>query len=132
MKKMFDFSKCDYRECSFNNVYQPVIDAVFSGDVYLFSYFYDRLKPFASEETSINEIEQIAKTYLVLANSNSGELYTAVPHELLAAEWFYCVAKLYINPVAKVDCLFALIYQYPILKKNPGKAVTHHFTLATF
>ncbi len=37
---------CTHRPCAFNGVFQPNLAATFSGDIYAFSYFYDRMEDF--------------------------------------------------------------------------------------
>ena len=42
--KLFSKSNCEMKECSFDNVYQPVMGNVFTEeDFYAFSFFYDRI-----------------------------------------------------------------------------------------
>lgn len=36
---------CSYPPCSFNGIYQPKLRDVFTGPIYAFSYFYDRMEP---------------------------------------------------------------------------------------
>jgi guanosine-diphosphatase len=45
-KNAEDDAACPKKPCAFNNVYQPSLSAAFSGPVYAFSYFYDRMEPF--------------------------------------------------------------------------------------
>lgn len=45
---------CDVAPCAFNGVHQPDITQTFTGDVYAFSYFYDRMEPFLPDDGVIN------------------------------------------------------------------------------
>mmetsp|Transcript_2213 Transcript_2213/g.2321 ORF Transcript_2213/g.2321 Transcript_2213/m.2321 type:complete len:529 (+) Transcript_2213:1-1587(+) len=44
-----DGDKCDHVPCGFNGVYQPSLSSTFTGPIYAFSYFYDRLEAFLPE-----------------------------------------------------------------------------------
>jgi guanosine-diphosphatase len=54
---------CTRSPCSFGGVYQPPLQRTFSGEIYAFSYFYDRMEKFLSPEgnTTVGEYRRIGE-----------------------------------------------------------------------
>jgi len=54
---------CPRTPCSFNGVWQPQLNATFSGPIFAFSYYYDRLEPFlpANETVTVGTIQEIGR-----------------------------------------------------------------------
>jgi guanosine-diphosphatase len=44
---------CTHQPCAFNGVFQPNLASTFSGDIYAFSYFYDRMEAFLPENGAV-------------------------------------------------------------------------------
>ncbi|PGH11285.1 hypothetical protein AJ80_07184 [Polytolypa hystricis UAMH7299] len=57
-------AKCDLSPCSFNGIYQPSLKKTFAKeDVYIFSYFYDRMAPLGMPESfTIRDIQDLTTT----------------------------------------------------------------------
>lgn len=58
LKNLFSKQECEYDSCSFNNVYQPDLN-LFEGDIYAFSYFYD--KTIVNETKTVEDVGDQAK-----------------------------------------------------------------------
>lgn len=67
---------CESKSCSFNGIYQPSFATQFpaSADMYIFSYFYDRLQPIGMPASfTLNEMNDIMKS--VCAGSHLWDTY---------------------------------------------------------
>ena len=54
---------CKKDPCSFNGVYQPKLSATFSGPIFAFSYYYDRMHPFLDSDGSstVGKLKEVGK-----------------------------------------------------------------------
>lgn len=54
---------CTSSACSFNGVFQPSLSKAFTGPLYIFSYYYDRMQPFlaASGESTVGELRSMGQ-----------------------------------------------------------------------
>jgi guanosine-diphosphatase len=65
--------KCDYKSCAMKGIYQPKLSSTFSGDLFVFSYFYDRMEPFldADGRSTVGAFKEIGKKIC----ANEGDQY---------------------------------------------------------
>lgn len=73
---------CALAPCSFNGVHQPSLAKTFAKeDVYIFSYFYDRTKPFGMPDSfTLREMQDL--TQKVCAGKDSWDIFSSVPGAL--------------------------------------------------
>lgn len=70
---------CKLTPCAFNGVHQPSLSKTFAReDIYLFSYFYDRIQPLGMPDSfTLNELHQI--TQKVCAGPDSWDSFKSTP-----------------------------------------------------
>lgn len=75
-------AECKLAPCSFGGVHQPSLERTFArGDVYTFSYFYDRTKPLGMPESfTVRELADVAAQ--VCAGESRWGVFAAVPDAL--------------------------------------------------
>lgn len=73
---------CKLAPCSFNGVHQPSLAKTFAKeDVYVFSFFYDRLKPLGMPDAfTIRELHDITNT--VCGGEKAWEVFSTIPRAL--------------------------------------------------
>jgi guanosine-diphosphatase len=72
-------SECKLAPCAFNGVHQPSLEKTFAReDVYLFSYFYDRIQPLGMPESfTLRELHEL--TSRVCAGGDAWKVFESVP-----------------------------------------------------
>lgn len=72
-------SECKLSPCAFNGVHQPSLEKTFSReDVYLFSYFYDRIQPLGMPESfTLRELKEL--TARVCQGGDAWKVFESVP-----------------------------------------------------
>lgn len=82
-KILYKDAKCATTPCSFNGVYQPSLSASFSqGDIYTFSYFFDRINPLGMPESfTLNELLDL--TNQVCGGESHWGIFASVPGALV-------------------------------------------------
>ncbi|CZT18958.1 probable Probable guanosine-diphosphatase [Ramularia collo-cygni] len=72
-------SECKLAPCAFNGVHQPSLEKTFSReDVYLFSYFYDRIQPLGMPESfTLRELKEL--TARVCQGGDAWKVFESVP-----------------------------------------------------
>lgn len=75
-------SECKLAPCAFNGVHQPSLEKTFSReDVYLFSYFYDRIQPLGMPESfTLRELKEL--TARVCQGGDAWKVFESVPGAL--------------------------------------------------
>lgn len=70
---------CNLTPCSFNGVHQPSLGKTFAKeDVYIFSYFYDRVKPLGMPDSfTVREIHDLTQT--VCMGRDGWDVFTSLP-----------------------------------------------------
>ncbi|KAG7838650.1 hypothetical protein KL943_000726 [Ogataea angusta] len=86
--------ECKSKSCSFNGIYQPSLRHQFSqtSDMFVFSYFYDRLKPIGMPFSfTLDEMKDLTK--IVCSGSTAWNQYLSQPEGLkeLSAEPLWCL-----------------------------------------
>ncbi|TID26194.1 hypothetical protein CANINC_002821 [Pichia inconspicua] len=79
--------ECESKSCSFNGIYQPSFEEQFgtNSDMYIFSYFYDRLQPIGMSETfTLSEINDIMQS--VCSGSHMWDQYFSQPEHIKELE----------------------------------------------
>ncbi|KAJ0166811.1 putative guanosine-diphosphatase [Colletotrichum tanaceti] len=73
---------CKLAPCSFNGIHQPSLAKTFGReDVYIFSYFYDRIKPLGMPDSfTLREMHDLANS--VCGGENSWDLFASIPGAL--------------------------------------------------
>lgn len=68
-------AKCETMPCSFNGIYQPALERTFAReDIYVFSYFYDRLRPLGMPNSfTLQEMKET--TARVCGGSSSWDVF---------------------------------------------------------
>ncbi|KAM4056380.1 GDA1/CD39 (nucleoside phosphatase) family protein [Hirsutella rhossiliensis] len=79
LKKSAD---CKLAPCSFNGVHQPSLGKTFAKeDVYIFSYFYDRVKPLGMPDSfTVREMHDLTQT--VCMGKNGWDVFTSMPEAM--------------------------------------------------
>lgn len=74
--------ECKLAPCAFNGVHQPSLEKTFAReDVYLFSYFYDRIQPLGMPESfTLRELKEL--TARVCQGGDAWKVFEAVPGAL--------------------------------------------------
>lgn len=86
--------ECESESCSFNGIYQPSFDEQFSNkaDMFVFSYFYDRLQPIGMPESfTLREVNDIMES--VCSGSHLWDQYFTQPAHIkeLEGEPLWCL-----------------------------------------
>ncbi|KAH3671655.1 hypothetical protein OGAPHI_000360 [Ogataea philodendri] len=86
--------ECESKSCSFNGIYQPSLRHQFSqsSDMFIFSYFYDRLKPIGMPLSfTLDEMKDLTK--LVCSGSSAWNQYLTQPESIkeLTDEPLWCL-----------------------------------------
>lgn len=79
--------ECESKSCSFNGIYQPSFEEQFgpNSDMYVFSYFYDRLQPIGMPESfTLKEVNDIMES--VCAGSHLWDQYFTQPEHIRELE----------------------------------------------
>jgi guanosine-diphosphatase len=60
---LYKNKKCEALSCSFNGIAQPLLSGSFTGPIYVFSYYYDRMEAFLNADgvSSVGELKKIAE-----------------------------------------------------------------------
>ncbi|KAH8664071.1 nucleoside phosphatase family-domain-containing protein [Xylariales sp. PMI_506] len=75
-------ASCSLAPCSFNGIHQPSLAKTFAKeDVYVFSFFYDRLKPLGMPDSfTLRELHDLTNT--VCSGEKSWDLFASIPGAL--------------------------------------------------
>jgi len=81
-KTLFKDAECKLQPCAFNGVHQPSLEKTFAREeVYLFSYFYDRIKPLGMPESfALRELKDL--TARVCQAGDAWKVFESLPEAL--------------------------------------------------